>query len=371
MRAKPAWIAAALLLAMRAHASDAGRPVTFGRVSGTFFSVRQGARFVEVAAREQSSSVVYDSGLSDPIPGAWDTVLIQGESPDPAIGFQAARESGHAWKELEMHRFPGGRFWAKARMEKSSGPLRLRALDDGAQADHFVAVYGVEVLADESVDAGAAVAPPRGPQNPDAPRPLVHGRAEWKAAAPTESWLSDPLPWRVTLHHSDGRRTTTLAQSEAEARFIQDFHIRGRGWIDIAYHFLVDAQGNILEGRPEGVRGAHTLDNNEGNIGIVLLGNYHPPENDVPTKAQLEAVAALGRYLVARYGIDPKSLKGHRDYNGTACPGNIAYAKLDALRAAFAGLPVPPAFILRPAKKPAAPLAWLDEPAFDGVQRDQ
>ena len=361
--------AAALLLALPvlAAAHDAGHTVTFGGVSGARFSVQ--ARAVALApisgldARPQK--LVFDSGLSDPIPDAWDTVLIQGESPDPAIGFEAAREDGGQWTALEMHRFSGGRFWAKAHLREASGPLRLRALDSGAKSDHEVTVYGVEVFLDEPVAPGAPAFPPRGPENPGAARPLVHSRAEWKAVAPTEPWSPDPRPWRVTLHHSDGKHTTTLAESEAEARFIQDFHIHGRGWIDIAYHFLVDASGNILEGRPEGVLGAHTLGNNEGNIGIVLLGTYHPPVNNVPTKAQLDAVAALGRYLVARYGIDPKSLKGHRDYKSTDCPGNTAYAKLDALRLAFGSLPQPPAFVVKPPNL-REPIAWLTEPSFDG-----
>jgi len=119
-----------------------------------------------------------------------------------------------------------------------------------AKTDHDVSVYGIEVFVDEPAAPGTPVIPPRGAQNPGAARPLVHGRAEWKAVAPTEPWSPDPRPWRVTLHHSDGKHTTTLAESEAEARFIQDFHIHGRGWIDIAYHFLVDSQGNILEGLP-------------------------------------------------------------------------------------------------------------------------
>ncbi len=357
MRADAALLAA-VLLAGPALANDAGHTVTFQDVPGARFSVR--------AAAEPSPRVVYDSGVSDPIPAEWDTVLIQGESPDAAIGFQASRTDAGDWENLKIHRFEGGRFWARARLPKAAGTLRLRAVDSGASADHDVSVYGVEVFVDAPAGAGAPAAPPRGPQNPAADRPLVHGRSEWNAVPPTEPYSPDPLPWRVTLHHSDGKHTRTLAESEAEAHFIQDFHIHGRGWIDIAYHFLVDSQGNILEGRPEGTLGAHTLGNNEGNVGIVLLGTYHPPVNDVPTKAQLEAVAALGRYLVARYGIDPKMLKGHRDYKQTDCPGNLAYAKLDALRLAFAGLPMPEPSP-RPRRAPSIPLAALDAPSFDGA----
>lgn len=364
MRASLAAAFAVLLAAAPARAHDEGHSVTFGSVEGARFAVSSGG---------PGPSVVYESAESDPIPDDWDTVLIQGESPDPGIAFQVSRPGASAgWQTLTVKRFPGGRFWAKTRTPKGSGPLKLRALDAGAKTAHDVDVYGVEVFVDSPAPAGGPAAPPRGPQDPSAARPLVHGRAEWGAVTPAEPYSPDPLPWRVTLHHTDGKYTRTLAESEAEARFIQDFHIHGRGWNDIAYHFLVDPEGNILEGRPEGVLGAHTLSNNEGNVGIVLLGTYHPPVNNRPTRAQLESVAALGRYLVTRYGIDPKSLKGHRDYKQTDCPGNLAYAKLDDLRLAFAGLPLPPAVASRPRKKAKLPpLAWLDAPSFDGAQRAQ
>ncbi|MDE2510855.1 MAG: N-acetylmuramoyl-L-alanine amidase [Elusimicrobia bacterium] len=365
MRASAAAALAAVLLAASARAHDEGKSVTFGAAGNVRFTV---------AAQGAGPSVVYESGVSDPLPDAWDTVLIQGVLPDPAIAFQAARPSVTApenWELLEMHRFADGRFWAKGRIPKAAGPLELRALDIGARTTHDVEIYGVEVFAADPVGPSAGLAPPRGPQDPTATRPFVHGRAEWGAVAPAEPYSPDPLPWRVTLHHSDGKYTRTLAESEAEAKFIQDFHIHGRGWNDIAYHFLVDPSGNILEGRPEGTLGAHTLGNNEGNIGIVLLGTYHPPVNNRPTKAQLDAVAALGRYLVARYGIDPKELKGHRDYKQTDCPGNLAYAKLDALRSAFAGLPVPDAVARRLKKAKAPSLTALQAPSFDGAQRAQ
>jgi hypothetical protein len=362
--ARLAAVLAAVAAAAPAFAHDSGMSVTFSAAKTAHFSV---------AARGPGPSVVYESGVSDPIPDAWDTVLIQGVLPDPAVAFQMSRPADSSgWQTLAVHRFADGRFWAKAAVAKASGPLRLRALDTGAAAGSEVDVYGVEVFASEPAGAASPAAPPRGPQNPEASRPAVHDRAEWGAVAPTEPYTPDPLPWRITLHHSDGKYTRTLEESKAEARFIQDFHIHGRGWIDIAYHFLVDPEGNILEGRPEGILGAHTLSNNEGNVGIVLLGTYHPPLNNRPTQAQLDAVAALGRYLVARYGIDPQSLKGHRDYKQTDCPGDLAYAKLDGLKLAFAGLPMPPAVVTRSrrALRAAALVARLGAPSWDGAGLD-
>jgi len=329
-----AELAAALLLAAPAlRAGDLGSEVTFARQRGAQFSVYAGL----------GPGVIYDSGLSDLPDGAWDTLLIQGELPDPSIRFQAARPGGTAvWVELMVKRFPNGRFWAKGRFKKGAGGLRLRALDNGALRDHEVTLYSAEVFADAPDFSTTPPPPTRGPMDPGATPPPVHGRAEWRALPPTNPLSPDPLPWRVTLHHTDGRYTASLAESLEEARFIQDFHQNGRKWNDIAYHYLVDPLGNIIEGRPLETHGAHTLNNNEGNVGIVLFGSYHAPQNHAPTAAQLASVGTLGRFLVRRFGIDPSSLKGHRDYKKTDCPGDLLYVKLAELRRAFDPHPPPP-----------------------------
>lgn len=323
----------ALLLAAPAFAQDMGADVHFGARHGAEFTVRTSSWW--------RSSVLFDSGVSDPLPGEWDVMLIHGVMPEANVRFQALRPGGAGWSDLRVTRYPDGRFWAKGNFPRMVGPVRLRALDDGVKADHSVTIFAVEVFADEPETPAPSLPPSRGEVDPRAVPPQVHGRAVWKAKPPTNPYSPDPLPWRVTVHHTDGRYTASLAESLAEAGFIQEFHQNGRGWSDIGYHFLVDPLGNILEGRPLQTLGAHTLSNNEGNIGIVLLGTYHAPRNDKPTAAQLAAVGALGRFLVKRFGIDPVSLKGHRDYKQTDCPGDLAYPKLPELRGAFGAPPAP------------------------------
>jgi len=350
----------ALSAALPAAAQDTGRPVTFASEQGVRFTVR--------AAGIQGPRTLFESAESDPMPDEWDTVLIQGVLPDPGVTLQVFKAGGSDWEPLTVKRFPGGRFWAKARTRRAPGSLRLRALDTGVRRSHSVDIYGIEVFVDLPQAPGDSPAPPRGPEDPAAPRPLIHGRGEWGAAPPTEPYSPDPLVWRITLHHSDGKHTATLAESRDEARFIQDFHQHGRGWIDIGYHFIVDSMGNILEARPEGVLGAHTLANNEGNIGIVLLGTYHRPKFDRPTQAQLDALVELGRYVVKRYGVDPASLKGHRDYKKTACPGDKAYVSIEELRGAFAGGPIPVPPVKKRAQKAQALLSAAR--SWDGTRAE-
>jgi hypothetical protein len=192
-----------------------------------------------------------------------------------------------------------------------------------------VTIYSVEtfVAASRERSQGGAAA-----QAADAERPAVHDRSEWHAVPPHEAYTPH-TPYRITLHHSDTRQSTDLAQTLQEVRFIQDFHMNGRGWNDIGYHFLIDAAGHVIEGRPEGVVGAHVENQNTGNIGIVMLGTYHPPKNDPVTKAQLDAFEAVASYIVAKYGVNPDTLKGHRDYKSTDCPGDELYAMLPELKA--------------------------------------
>jgi|CXWL01.1.fsa_nt_gi hypothetical protein len=302
--------------------------------------------------------VLYDSGPSDPLPDAWDTVVVQGAMADSSVRLLAARVGDESnWVDFKIAHFPGGRFWGTARLPRASGSLRLQALAQGSPAGREISLYAVEVFSGaEAGGASASAAPPvtRGPMDPAAPAPLIHGRAEWNAAPPTEPPTPDPLPWRLTVHHTDGRYTDSLAGSLAETRFIQNFHQKGRGWIDIGYHYLIDPLGNIMEGRPLETYGAHTGANNQGNVGIVLMGSYHEPKNHFVSPVQFASLVALSRYLVKRFGIDPLEIKGHRDYNkmNTVCPGDQAHPLLDGLR--------------RSVVDPPAVAAPVDAPSWNG-----
>ena len=80
------------------------------------------------------------------------------------------------------------------------------------------------------------------------------------------------------MHHTAGRNDYTRAQAPAIVRGIQLFHVKGNGWNDIGYNFLVDRFGTIYEGRFGGVDrnviGAHALGFNTESVGIALLGTY-------------------------------------------------------------------------------------------------
>ena len=84
----------------------------------------------------------------------------------------------------------------------------------------------------------------------------------------------------AVVHHTAGSNAYTRSQSAAIVRGIELYHVRGNGWNDIGYNFLVDKYGQVFEGRAGGIDrnviGAHAEGFNTGSIGVArdrqLLG---------------------------------------------------------------------------------------------------
>jgi len=100
---------------------------------------------------------------------------------------------------------------------------------------------------------------------------------------------------------------------------------------DIAYHLIIDYAGRVWEGRSLAYEGAHTLNANEGNIGVMLLGNF---EKQDPSAAQLATQANLVALLRHQYRIRASRVYGHRDLSPTICPGGRLYPYVAQLRQA-------------------------------------
>lgn len=152
-------------------------------------------------------------------------------------------------------------------------------------------------------------------------------RAEWGARPParTPARLALPTP-NLWLHH-----TADELHGPQGVRATQNFHMDGRGWSDIAYHFLVDDDGAIYEGRGFGAVGAATLNNNTNSHAIAVMGNY---DQRAPSAVVLGAIAWLIREGQRR-GAWGELTGGHRDApnsTGTACPGRFLEAELATIR---------------------------------------
>jgi len=273
------------------------------------------------------------TGPSDWIGQPFDTVLLQGDDLEEGGSVMLSRQGssgdGSDWVGAEVHRYPNGRFWARAVFpEAAPGRLKFTFLQPRGREPK---VYGIEVLRASSKPTSGT----GGIEEARKGQPYAISRDLWGAKPPKGPY--DPqTPKRITQHHTAGRYPTTLEDSVTEMRIIQDYHQNGRKWNDIGYHFLIDPAGRIFQGRPVGALGAHVLSNNADNVGISLMGSYHPPRNDALTPEQIEAIRKLGAWLRETYRISPDLYQGHRDFNaGTDCPGDVVYARLKEIRDSF------------------------------------
>jgi hypothetical protein len=141
----------------------------------------------------------------------------------------------------------------------------------------------------------------------------IVSREQWGARAPRG--VPTPVEWPVGVdlwvHHTTGPRSQTV-------RDIQAFHQNTRGWNDIGYHYLIDYEGVIYEGRGREVWGAHSPGKNH-EPSVSLIGDYSVAE---PSDAQHRSVWALADFL------DCGDLRGHRENTATTCPGNAAMRKV-------------------------------------------
>ncbi|MDR2572088.1 MAG: peptidoglycan recognition protein family protein [Oscillospiraceae bacterium] len=140
-------------------------------------------------------------------------------------------------------------------------------------------------------------------------------RDSWGAVDLSHLWERDYTKNTIVFHHTANNRSV---------KSIDNSHNSRRQPFDgIGYHFIIDAKGNIYEGRPLEMKGAHIMPNT-GRIGIALIGNF---EKSNPTTAQMQSTLLLTGILTTYYTID--NIGGHRDLaTGTVCPGDNFYSTL-------------------------------------------
>ena len=145
-------------------------------------------------------------------------------------------------------------------------------------------------------------------------------RTQWAAAGP-ELRLADPMVRveRITVHH-DGMPPVALTSQAAVAARIEQIRKghRGNGWADIGYHYIVDPQGRVWEGRPIALQGAHVKLANPRNMGVLVLGNF---EVQRPTPAATDSVERFLVEQMRRYRVPVNSVYTHKELAATACPG--------------------------------------------------
>jgi len=142
-------------------------------------------------------------------------------------------------------------------------------------------------------------------------------RESWGAAEPAGE-LSFHTIDRLTVHH-----TAVVFDEPTEGprrvRSFQAGHQRD-GFVDIAYHYVIDSHGNIYEARSTDIPGeTYTSYDPVGHFLVVCDGNFE--EQSIPAP-QLGSLAVVLAWASVTFGVPPETLGGHSDYAATACPGS-------------------------------------------------
>lgn len=160
----------------------------------------------------------------------------------------------------------------------------------------------------------------------------VRPRQAWASTGPIMSRANNNTGInRITVHHDGMTAFTTPSEHEAARRIenIRAAHV-GQGWADIGYHYIIDPEGRVWEGRPVALQGAHVRNNNPNNLGIMCLGNYNLQTATAKTTASL---ASLIRAQIARFHLSTGRVYTHQEIVATACPGRSLQSEMNRLRA--------------------------------------
>jgi hypothetical protein len=224
--------------------------------------------------------------------------------------------------------------------------LRRKVPADPSPSVRHALLTALEPSGGPSTAEAARTAGPMRSAGPFTSPPII-SRAAWGCPEPSASPSWPPEYAGVTklfVHH-----TVTAPNPDAAAtvRAIWSYHAITLGWGDVGYNFLVDAAGNLYEGRFGGdnVVAGHALCFNPGSVGIGLLGDFRTASVPPAMRAGLERLLA---WLCAVRGIHPQrtgylagrllnNICAHRDGNGTCainteCPGDALYQLLPAVR---------------------------------------
>lgn len=216
--------------------------------------------------------------------------------------------------------------------------------------------------------------------------PEIMPRKKWEIAKqPFNTNEMQPQPvFKSIVIHSTGT-LVRLWKSKTAAQKMQDYHdshlrkrqeyreeMKGAPWGGFAYHYFIDTDGTIAEGRSLEYLGDSGTDYDMSRLILVVLeGNFEGgPTNveraklekykgaytgepkeveadknlvsidlvpDRPTEVQKKKLDALVAWLSKRHKIAPSTIKGHKEMalgiRKTDCPGEHLMSYLPSLKA--------------------------------------
>jgi len=143
------------------------------------------------------------------------------------------------------------------------------------------------------------------------------------AYLPLDKYTRRSTTTKLIIHCS-----ATWPSMKCNADIIRKWHL-AKGWLDIGYHYVINRDGSLEQGRPTWAVGAHAEGYNTTSIGVCLVGgcpegNANAQENNF-TPAQWERLERVVASILCTHPKIPRNTEGilgHRDLPGVKkfCP---------------------------------------------------
>lgn len=146
---------------------------------------------------------------------------------------------------------------------------------------------------------------------------------QWGGTPAVDSLAKKHTITHITLHHEG----VSFPEGKDPIKYLKDLQSWSRSqkhWIDIPYHYIIDLEGKVYEGRDIKYAGdTNTEYDPDGHALIEVVGNF---EEVQPNQLQLKAVVNTMTWLAKKYNLPVDSIRGHKDYSSaTVCPGKNLY----------------------------------------------
>lgn len=147
--------------------------------------------------------------------------------------------------------------------------------------------------------------------------------ASWGGTPADASHAQRQTITHITLHHQ-GEPFRPGTDPRQYLRNLQNWSRGTKHWLDIPYHYIIDLDGRIYEGRKIDYAGdTNTEYDPTGHALIEVVGNFEEVE---PNQQQLDAVVNLMALLAHKYQVPLDHIASHRDFSKqTVCPGANLY----------------------------------------------
>lgn len=119
----------------------------------------------------------------------------------------------------------------------------------------------------------------------------------------------------LIIHHEGTGRI--IPDNEKRFKIVDDYH-KSLGWGSCGYHYFIERDGKVEQGRQDNEEGAHTIGYNQKSLGICLAGDM---DMQMPSVAQIISLKQLLEAKMALYSVLKENIVPHRKFANKTCYG--------------------------------------------------